>query len=99
MFKKFNHNLNRSPVGAIWGISVAVVLSIGVIQFPLGDPIIPIYQIVIALLSMSMIFNFAISTYILITGEIKQVNVYRVCPTARQYMSEKEIEKIEKEGK
>jgi len=58
MFKKFNHNLNHNPVGAIFGISLSMLLE----------------------------------------GEIKQVNVTYVCPTARKYMNEQEIKEIEGES-
>jgi len=47
-------------------------------------------------LSVAIISNFSIATYILIKGEIVPVNVTYVCPTARKYLSEQEINKIEK---
>jgi len=46
-------------------------------------------------LSVAIISNFSIATYILIKGEIVPVNVTYVCPTARKYLSEQEIEEIE----
>lgn len=95
MFKKFNYALNHSPVGSIWGISLAIMGTIGFILILPNEGIIPEYQIVIALLGMGMLFNFGIATYILFTGEIKRVNVTYVCPTARKYMSEQEIKGIE----
>jgi len=96
MFKKFNHNLNHNPVGVIFGISLSMLLGC---LFNLAIPqegIIPKIELTIILLSFSTIFNLVVSTYIIIKGEIKQVNVTYVCPTARKYLSEQEIEKIEK---
>lgn len=29
MFKKFKYNLNHSPIGGIWGISLAAFVTIG----------------------------------------------------------------------
>jgi len=96
MFKKFNNNLNHSLVGTIWGISFSIMLAC---LFELSinvEGIIPKSELVVVLLSVAIISNFCIATYILFKGEIKQVNVTYVCPTARKYMSEKEIEEIEK---
>jgi len=95
MFKKFSYSLNHSPVGGMWGISLAIILTIGFALILPGEMIVPLNQVVIILLSIGMIVNFVISTYILFTGEIKQVNVTYVCPTARKYMSEQEIKDIE----
>ena len=97
MFKKFNYNLNHSLVGTIWGISLSIMLAC---LFELSinlEGIIPKSELVVVLLSVSIISNFSIATYILIKGEIVPVNVTYVCPTARKYMSEKEIEEIEKD--
>jgi len=97
MFKKFNHNLNHNPVGVIFGISLSMLLGC---LFNLAIPqegIIPKTELTIILLGFAMVFNLVVSTYILIKGDIKQVNVVYVCPTARKYMSEKEIEEIEKD--
>lgn len=96
MLKKFNHALSHNPVGGIWGISLGVFLGIGFSLILPGETIIPLNQFIIVVLSIGLLMNFCIATYILLTGEIKQVNVTYVCPTARKYMSEKEIEKIER---
>ena len=95
MFKKFNNNLNRSPVGAIWGISFVIILMILTTLFLPGETVIPKNQLVFILAFVGLFFNFAISSVILASVEIKQVNVTYVCPTARKYMSEQEIEEIE----
>jgi len=95
MFKKFNNNLNRSPVGAIWGISFVIILMILIILFLPGETMIPKNQLVFILAFVGLFFNFAISSIIVASGEIKQVNVTYVCPTARKYMNEKEIKEIE----
>ena len=97
MFKKFNNNLNHSPVGAIFGMSLSMLLGC---LFNLAMPqegIIPKTELTIIILGFATVFNLVISTCILIKGEIKQVNVTYVCPTARKYMSEREIEEIEGE--
>ena len=60
------------------------------------EGIIPKSELVVVLLSVAIISNFSIATYILIKGEIVPVNVNYVCPTARKHMSEQEIEEIEK---
>lgn len=95
MFKKFNYNLNHSPVGGIWGLSLAIVLVIGFIMVLPEGGIVSKDELIFTLLSMGLIMNFISATYILLTGEIKQVNVTYVCPTAREYMSEQEISEIE----
>jgi len=96
MFKKFNYNLNHNPVGTIWGISLSIILVIGIALILPGEPIIPLNEIIIALLSIGMFVNFVTATAILFTGEIKQVNVTYVCPTAIKYLSEQEIKEYEK---
>ena len=60
-----------------------------------GETLIPKNQLVFILAFVGLFFNFAISSVILASGEIKQVNVTYVCPTARKYMNEKEIKEIE----
>jgi len=95
MFKKFNYNLNRSPVGAIWGTSLVIILMILITLFLPGKTVIPKNQLVFILLFIGLFFNFAISSVILVSGNIKQVNVTYVCPTVRKYMSEQEIEEYE----
>jgi len=97
MFKKFNYNLNHSPVGGIWGLSLAIMFAIAFIMILPEGSIISNSELIITLLSMGLIMNFINATYILFRGEIKQVNVTYVCPTARKYLSEKEINEIEKE--
>jgi len=97
MFKKFNHNLNHNPVGTIWGVSLVMLLGC-LINFAIPqEGIIPKTESTIIFLSFATVFNLVISTCILIKGEIKQVNVTYVCPIARKYMSEREIEEIEGE--
>jgi len=97
MFKKFNYNLNHNPVGVIFGISLSMLsgclFNLAIQQ----EGIIPKTELTIILLGFATVFNLMVSTYILIKGEIKQVNVTYVCPTARKYMSEREIEEIEGE--
>jgi len=95
MFKKFNYNLNRSPVGAIWGICFTMFLCGIIVSMMHGEFIMDKRNLIIIFLGYGLAFNFAIATYILFTGEIKQVNIIQVCPTARQNMSEQEIAKIE----
>jgi len=96
MFKKFNYNLNHSRVGAIWGISLIMILLGFLVQFMPGEFIIPKSQMIIFLLGYGLIFNFIIATYTLIKGDFKQpLNVTYVCPTARKYLSEQEIKEYE----
>ena len=54
-------------------------------------------ELIITILGYLTVMNFIVTTYIIFTDEIKQVNITYVCPTARKYMSEKEIQEIEKE--
>lgn len=96
MFKKFNHNFNHSPVGAIWGFSLVAFICCLFVWLIKAEGIIPKNEMIMTILWFVTIANFITSTYILFTGEIKQVNVNYVCPTARKHMSEQEIEEIEK---
>ena len=96
MLKKFNYNLNHSLVGTIWGISLSIMLAC---LFELSinlEGIVPKSELALVLLSVAIISNFIIATCILIKGDVKPVNVTYVCPTARQYLSDKEIDEIEK---
>jgi len=96
MFKKFNYNLNHSLVGTIWGISLSIMLAC---LFELSinlESIIPKSELVVVLLSVAIISNFSIATYILFKSDIVPVNVTYVCPTARKYLSEQEIKEYEK---
>jgi len=97
MFKKFNYNLNHSPVGAIWGFSLVAFICCLFVYLIKVEGVMDKNEMIMATLWCVTIANFITSTYILFTGEIKQVNVVYVCPTARKYMSEKEIEEIEKD--
>ena len=96
MFKKFNYNLNHSLVGSMWGISLSIILTIGFALLLPEEGIVPMNQMITIFLSMGMLINFIVATYILFKGEIKQVNVTYVCPTARKYLSEQEISEYEK---
>lgn len=95
MFKKFNYNLNHSPIGSIWGISLAVFVIIGFALILPDESIIPTSQLITIFLGIGLIMNFINATYILLTGEIKQINITYVCPTARKHMNEQEIKEIE----
>lgn len=95
MLKEFNKNLN-SLVGTMWGISLSMLLGSLFNSAIKGESFIPKTEFTIILLSFATIFNLIISTYILIKGGIKQVNITYVCPTARKYMSEQEISEYEK---
>jgi len=96
MFKKFNHNFNHSPVGAIWGFSLVAFICCLFVYLIKVEGVMDKNEMIMATLWCVTIANFITSTYILFTGEIKQVNVNYVCPTARKHMSEQEIEEIEK---
>lgn len=95
MFKKFNYQLNHSPVGVIWGISFSMLLGCLFIWSINGTFLMPKDEVIKIILGYGMIANLIVATYILFKGEIKQVNVTYVCPTARKYMNEQELLKIE----
>jgi len=96
MFKRFNYNLNHSPVGAIWGFSLVAIVCCLFVYLIKAEGIMDKSELIMTTLWLVTIANFITSTYILFTGEIKQVNVTYVYPTARKYMSEKEVEEYEK---
>jgi len=83
MFKKFNYNFNHSPVGAIWGFSLVAFICCLFVYLIKAEGIIPKNEMIMTILWFVTIANFITSTYILFIGEIKQVNVTYVCPTAR----------------
>lgn len=96
MFKKFNYNLNHSPVGAIWGFSLVAIVCCLFVNFINVEGIMDKSELIITILGYITVMNLIVTTYILFIGEIKQVNVTYVCPTARKYMSEQEINEYEK---
>jgi len=98
LFKKFNYNLNHSPIGAIWGFSLVAIVCCLFVNVINVQGIMDKSELIITILGYITVMNLIVTTYILFVGEIVPVNLTYVCPTARKYMSEKEIEEIEKEG-
>jgi len=98
MFNKFNYNLNHSSVGAIWAFSIIALIFCLFVNLINVEGLMNRSELIITILVYLTVMNIIIATIILFKGEIKQVNVTYVCPTARKYMSEQEISEIEKEG-
>lgn len=97
MFKKFNYNLNHSHIGKLWNTTLAILVAVGFNSILPGETLIDKNQFAIVLLGFSTIITLGVCTYILFKGEIKPIKITYVCPTARQYMNEEEINKIEGE--
>jgi len=95
MFKRFNYNLSKNPVSVIWSVSLSMLLGC---LFNLAIPqegIVSKAELALILFGFSTIFNLIVSTWFIYKGEIKQVNITYVCPTARKYMSQQEINEVE----